>query len=162
MKSLLHLDTIPQKKITKGGILISEKLEALLEGTGLRPRIISYQKVTGIDPKFLSYEIYGILSSPKATSKTSKLLEEDLSKFTPMKEWFTKTEERLKTDKWCKARFEKPQEIIKGLYVCKERLANGKVCGCDEFFPLEKQTRSGDEGMTLFLKCGGCGKRFKQ
>ena len=52
-------------------------------------------------------------------------------------------------------------ECRKGLYKCKNK-KNGKVCGCDEFYCWQQQTRSADEPMTLFAQCKDCGRKIKE
>jgi DNA-directed RNA polymerase subunit M/transcription elongation factor TFIIS len=44
-------------------------------------------------------------------------------------------------------------EPMSGIHKCK--------CGCDKVYSYELQTRSADEGMTLFLQCYDCGKKWK-
>ena len=44
-------------------------------------------------------------------------------------------------------------EPMAGIHKCK--------CGCDKVYSYELQTRSADEGMTLFLQCYDCGKKWK-
>jgi len=44
-------------------------------------------------------------------------------------------------------------EPMSGIHKCK--------CGCDKVYSYELQTRSADEGMTLFLQCYECGKKWK-
>ena len=44
-------------------------------------------------------------------------------------------------------------EPVSGIHKCK--------CGCDKVYSYELQTRSADEGMTLFLQCYDCGRKWK-
>lgn len=44
-------------------------------------------------------------------------------------------------------------EPVSGIHKCK--------CGCDKVYSYELQTRSGDEGMTVFLQCFSCGRKWK-
>jgi DNA-directed RNA polymerase subunit M/transcription elongation factor TFIIS len=44
-------------------------------------------------------------------------------------------------------------EPVSGIHKCK--------CGCEKVYSYELQTRSGDEGMTVFLQCSDCGKKWK-
>lgn len=60
----------------------------------------------------------------------------------------------------CKAQDEKALnnitcrlEPMSGIHKCK--------CGCDKVYSYELQTRSADEGMTLFLQCYECGKKWR-
>lgn len=46
---------------------------------------------------------------------------------------------------------------VKGLYTCK-----AKGCGSDEFYTWSAQTRSNDEGATIYRQCSHCGKRGKE
>jgi len=52
---------------------------------------------------------------------------------------------------------QKPK-AVKGMYVCKPPAG----CGSDEFYIWSLQTRSGDEGATIFRSCSKCGKRNKE
>ena len=52
---------------------------------------------------------------------------------------------------------QKPK-AVKGMYVCKPPMG----CGSDEFYVWSLQTRSGDEGATIFRSCSKCGKRNKE
>lgn len=47
-----------------------------------------------------------------------------------------------------------PPTIQKSLYKCKH-------CHSDKTWSYQHQTRSGDEGMTTFINCSECGKRYK-
>ena len=42
---------------------------------------------------------------------------------------------------------------------CKNKDRGGKVCGSEEYLYIPVQTRSADEGMTIFAVCARCGKR---
>jgi len=44
-------------------------------------------------------------------------------------------------------------EPMAGIHKCK--------CGCDKVYSYELQTRSADEGMTVFLQCYECGKKWR-
>jgi DNA-directed RNA polymerase subunit M/transcription elongation factor TFIIS len=44
-------------------------------------------------------------------------------------------------------------EPMSGIHKCR--------CGCDKVYSYELQTRSADEGMTLFLQCYECGKKWR-
>lgn len=44
-------------------------------------------------------------------------------------------------------------EPMSGIHKCK--------CGCDKVYSYELQTRSADEGMTVFLQCYECGKKWR-
>lgn len=44
-------------------------------------------------------------------------------------------------------------EPVSGIHKCK--------CGCEKVYSYELQTRSADEGMTLFLQCYDCGRKWK-
>jgi DNA-directed RNA polymerase subunit M/transcription elongation factor TFIIS len=44
-------------------------------------------------------------------------------------------------------------EPMSGIHKCK--------CGCDKIYSYELQTRSADEGMTVFLQCYECGKKWR-
>ena len=107
-----------------------------------------YYRSVRPDLHYFLYEVYD------AATKDPSLLEKDLKSLTPMRDWFTLSPERDSAILACEKKLEKPVGVIKGMYTC-------KGCGCDEFFMDEKQTRGGDEGATLFVKCGNCGKRFK-
>lgn len=47
-----------------------------------------------------------------------------------------------------------PPTVQKSLYKCKH-------CKSDKTWSYQLQTRSGDEGMTTFINCSECGKRYK-
>ena len=47
-----------------------------------------------------------------------------------------------------------PPSVQKSLYKCKH-------CKSDKTWSYQLQTRSGDEGMTTFINCSECGKRYK-
>lgn len=58
----------------------------------------------------------------------------------------------------------KPRSIT-GVYICKNKIwVNGKqqTCGSDQFWIYSMQTRSGDEGMTVYRQCAICNKRGKE
>lgn len=42
---------------------------------------------------------------------------------------------------------------------CEKRCSS---CGCEEAMFIEMQTRSADEPMTIFYRCVGCGKTWKE
>lgn len=44
-------------------------------------------------------------------------------------------------------------EPMSGIHKCK--------CGCDKVYSYELQTRSADEGMSVFLQCYECGKKWR-
>jgi DNA-directed RNA polymerase subunit M/transcription elongation factor TFIIS len=44
-------------------------------------------------------------------------------------------------------------EPVAGIHKCK--------CGCDKVYSYELQLRSGDEGMTVFLQCSSCGRKWR-
>lgn len=44
-------------------------------------------------------------------------------------------------------------EPVSGIHKCK--------CGCDKVYSYELQIRSGDEGMTVFLQCSSCGRKWR-
>jgi DNA-directed RNA polymerase subunit M/transcription elongation factor TFIIS len=44
-------------------------------------------------------------------------------------------------------------EPMNGIHKCK--------CGCDKVYSYELQTRSADEGMSVFLQCYECGKKWR-
>jgi DNA-directed RNA polymerase subunit M/transcription elongation factor TFIIS len=60
---------------------------------------------------------------------------------------------------------QKPK-ATKGVYVCKNMTVTSdgkqKPCGSDSFYVWSLQTRSGDEGTTVYRQCEKCGKRGKE
>lgn len=49
----------------------------------------------------------------------------------------------------------KPVEAVKGLFKCTK-------CGSEETISSQKQTRSADEPMTIFITCLKCGKKWRE
>lgn len=49
----------------------------------------------------------------------------------------------------------KPHDVVSGVLVC------GK-CGSDKIYSFSKQTRSGDESMTVFAMCPKCKHKWTQ
>ena len=50
---------------------------------------------------------------------------------------------------------EKPQEALENpLYTCFQ-------CGSNKIFPIAKQIRSADEGMTVFNECRDCNNKWR-
>ncbi len=47
-----------------------------------------------------------------------------------------------------------PVEVEEGVFQC--------VCGCKKTFSYQKQTRSSDESITVFVTCSKCGRRWKE
>lgn len=107
-----------------------------------------YLRVFNPDPYYFLYEVYD------ASQKDLEALQKNLMELAPMRDWITTSPEKEFAQRSYEKKLEKPIGVIKNMYTC-------KACGCDEFFMDEKQTRGGDEGATLFVKCGNCGKRFK-
>jgi DNA-directed RNA polymerase subunit M/transcription elongation factor TFIIS len=58
-----------------------------------------------------------------------------------------KTDDKFLNNITCKL------EPVSGIHKCK--------CGCDKVYSYELQTRSADEGMTVFLQCYECGKKWR-
>jgi len=109
-----------------------------------------YCRVLEGNPRFYAYEIYASLELGISLEK----ILEDLKNFKPHQEWHINSKENDYINDLCAKRLEKPSNIVKGVYKCSR-------CKCDEFFVTSKQTRSGDEGETVFAKCSKCNKIIK-
>lgn len=112
----------------------------------------NYQKIYGGDRQILEYDAwYSIRYHGSAD-----VIIADLRARKSHREWSDFSEDRKKLESVCARRLEKPSGVIKGKYKCK----NAK-CKGDEFLLEPKQTRSSDEGETLFCKCVDCGQVMK-
>jgi DNA-directed RNA polymerase subunit M/transcription elongation factor TFIIS len=131
---------MPASSKSKPQVKIPIYLNQLLDN-----HILTY----GGNPTKLKYEVWAAINKGQEEN-----IANDLRDNLPFREWSIFATERAKFEKMCKSRLEKPAGAIKGKYTCKK-------CGFKEFFADEMQTRGGDEGMTLFVKCGACGSRFK-
>lgn len=107
----------------------------------------SYQKIYGGDRKVLEYDAWYSIRFHKSPD----IIIADLKAKRPHREWSDFSEDRKKLEDVCARRLEKPSGVIKGKYKCKQ-------CKGDEFLLEPKQTRSADEGETLFCKCVDCGQ----
>lgn len=112
----------------------------------------SYVKVYGGDRSFLDFEVWNIIRS----SGTEEVIIADLKAKKPYREWSVFFEQQKKLTEVCAKRLEKPPGLVKGKYTCKNQKCKG-----DEFLIEPKQTRSADEGETLFCKCVDCGQVIK-
>lgn len=131
---------------------LTSSLEDLFPGEWsdeLKEACRKFQNVKGCKSHFLVYEVFGALQKFEEDVVLS-----DLSNYVDLRNWTSHEEPMNLEDKFCRKRLEKPSNTIKGLYSCKK-------CGNDEFETDEKQTRSGDEGQTLFIKCSKCFTRRK-
>lgn len=122
----------------------------------LSPEVIqlldSYQKIYGGDRKVLEYDAW----YSTRYHGTADVIIADLRARKSHREWSDFSEDRKQLESVCARRLEKPSGVIKGKYKCK----NAK-CKGDEFLLEPKQTRSSDEGETLFCKCVDCGQVMK-
>ena len=87
---------------------------------------------------------------------TADVIIADLRARKSHREWSDFSQDRKQLESVCARRLEKPSGVIKGKYKCKN-----KECKGDEFLLEPKQTRSSDEGETLFCKCVDCGQVMK-
>ena len=98
-----------------------------------------------------SSEIYSVMSMHK-----SKMTFIDIkSKFDQdINHFFRGTFKKEHTDDEKKLRLiTHVSEPVSGIHKCK--------CGCDKVYSYELQIRSGDEGMTVFLQCSSCGRKWR-
>lgn len=98
-----------------------------------------------------SGEIYSVMSMHK-----SKMTFIDIkSKFDQdINHFFRGTFKKEHTDDEKKLRLiTHVSEPVSGIHKCK--------CGCDKVYSYELQIRSGDEGMTVFLQCSSCGRKWR-
>lgn len=97
------------------------------------------------------FEIYSIMSHFKAGKDADDIRDyylQDTSHFD--RETFKK--ERINDQKKLRL-ITHVSEPVSGIHTCK--------CGCDKVYSYELQLRSGDEGMTVFLQCFSCGRKWK-
>lgn len=98
-----------------------------------------------------SSEIYKLMSSIKSNKDFNlikKEYDDSLSYFDRM----IYDKERIYDNKKLRL-ITHVNEPVSGIHKCK--------CGCEKVYSYELQTRSGDEGMTVFLQCSDCGKKWK-
>ena len=98
-----------------------------------------------------SSEIYKLMSSIKSNKDLDvikKEYDDSLSYFDRM----IYEKERIYDNKKLRL-ITHVNEPVSGIHKCK--------CGCEKVYSYELQTRSGDEGMTVFLQCSDCGKKWK-
>jgi DNA-directed RNA polymerase subunit M/transcription elongation factor TFIIS len=98
-----------------------------------------------------SSEIYKLMSSIKSNKDIDiikKEYDDSLSYFDRM----IYEKERIYDNKKLRL-ITHVNEPVSGIHKCK--------CGCEKVYSYELQTRSGDEGMTVFLQCSDCGKKWK-
>ena len=111
-------------------------------------------KVTLKSPEFrhrYSREIFSIMSMVKSKMKFLEIKQ----KFDEDLDYFSRgTFKSEKTDDDKKLRLiTHVSEPVSGIHKCK--------CGCDKVYSYELQIRSGDEGMTVFLQCSSCGRKWR-
>lgn len=111
----------------------------------------TYLTIHGGDKHFLEYEIWYAINFSE--DRGASILK-DLSDKKVYMDWEIMKEERSKLERMCASRLQKPPHLVKGVFTCKK-------CKGDEFITDEKQTRSSDEGQTLFCQCVDCGQRIK-
>lgn len=112
----------------------------------------TYQKIYGGDRTVLEYDAWYSIRY----HGNSDIIIADLRARKTHREWSDFAEDNKKLESVCARRLEKPSGVIKGKYKCKN-----KECKGDEFLLEPKQTRSSDEGETLFCKCVDCGQIMK-
>lgn len=98
-----------------------------------------------------SFELYSIMSHLKENMEVDDIRDFYLQD----KEHFdrkTFEKERVSDEKKLRL-ITHVSEPVSGIHKCK--------CGCDKVYSYELQTRSGDEGMTVFLQCYSCGRKWK-
>ncbi len=101
--------------------------------------------------RFYSFELYSIMSNYKNNKNLNEIKDfylEDIKHF----DRGTYIKEGIEDEKKLKL-ITHVSEPVAGIHKCK--------CGCDKVYSYELQTRSGDEGMTVFLQCYDCGRKWK-
>jgi DNA-directed RNA polymerase subunit M/transcription elongation factor TFIIS len=131
-----------------------EKLEKSMYNYCVRTLREKHSNVT-LDSKFFkdmyTFELYSIMSHCKKGLDIDDIRDfylQDKNHF----ERSTFEKERLQDDKKLRL-ITHVSEPVSGIHKCK--------CGCDKVYSYELQTRSGDEGMTVFLQCFSCGRKWK-
>lgn len=131
-----------------------EKLEKSMYNYCVRTLREKHSNVT-LDSKIFkdlySFELYSIMSHCKKGLDVDDIRDfylQDKNHF----ERSTFEKERLQDDKKLRL-ITHVSEPVSGIHKCK--------CGCDKVYSYELQTRSGDEGMTVFLQCFSCGRKWK-
>jgi len=111
-------------------------------------------KLTLKSPQFrhkYSHEIFSIMSLSKSKMTFLEIkskFDEDLDHFSRG----TYKSEKINDEKKLRL-ITHVSEPVSGIHKCK--------CGCDKVYSYELQIRSGDEGMTVFLQCSSCGKKWR-
>jgi len=98
-----------------------------------------------------SFELYSVMSNIKNKKTLNDIKDyylEDVNHF----ERGTFEKEVIEDNKKLKL-ITHVSEPVAGIHKCR--------CGCDKVYSYELQTRSGDEGMTVFLQCYSCGRKWK-
>jgi len=98
-----------------------------------------------------SFELYSVMSNVKSKKSLNDIKDyylEDVNHF----ERGTFEKEAIEDNKKLKL-ITHVSEPVAGIHKCR--------CGCDKVYSYELQTRSGDEGMTVFLQCYSCGRKWK-
>lgn len=98
-----------------------------------------------------SFELYSVMSNVKNKKTLNDIKDyylEDVNHF----ERGTFEKEAIEDNKKLKL-ITHVSEPVAGIHKCR--------CGCDKVYSYELQTRSGDEGMTVFLQCYDCGRKWK-
>lgn len=98
-----------------------------------------------------SFELYSVMSNVKSKKSFNDIKDyylEDVNHF----ERGTFEKEAIEDNKKLKL-ITHVSEPVAGIHKCR--------CGCDKVYSYELQTRSGDEGMTVFLQCYSCGRKWK-
>lgn len=111
-------------------------------------------KLTLKSPEFrhkYSHQIFSIMSLSKSKMTFLEIktkFDEDLDHFSRG----TYKNEKINDEKKLRL-ITHVSEPVSGIHKCK--------CGCDKVYSYELQIRSGDEGMTVFLQCSSCGKKWR-
>jgi DNA-directed RNA polymerase subunit M/transcription elongation factor TFIIS len=98
-----------------------------------------------------SFELYSVMSNLKNKKTLNDIKDyylEDIDHF----ERGTYEKEVIEDNKKLKL-ITHVSEPVAGIHKCR--------CGCDKIYSYELQTRSGDEGMTVFLQCYDCGRKWR-
>jgi DNA-directed RNA polymerase subunit M/transcription elongation factor TFIIS len=131
-----------------------EKLEKSMYNYCVRTLREKHSNVTlesKIFKDLYTFELYSIMSHCKKGLDVDDIRDfylQDKNHF----ERCTFEKERLQDEKKLRL-ITHVSEPVSGIHKCK--------CGCDKVYSYELQTRSGDEGMTVFLQCFSCGRKWK-